>query len=112
MQHEKKQLMKQQELMKSMGFYYGAVDGIWGPKSIEAKKRFESDATFTPGIPNNGLPFGSRPPYPRGVTVQAGGLLHHMVMDKPVVAEIVVPEHAPETKFETTQSNGTSVKKK
>lgn len=112
MQHEKKQLIRQQEIMRGMGFYYGVIDGIWGPKSIEAKKRYESDATFTPGIPNNGMPFGSRPPYPRGVTVGAGSLLHHMVLDKPVVAEIVVPEEAPVSQTEAPSSATATMKKK
>jgi hypothetical protein len=82
MQVTKSQLERQQLILKALGFYFGKLDGIWGPMSIEAKKKYEADASFRPGIPNNGMPFGERPPYPAGITLDhATGLLHHPRID-------------------------------
>ena len=36
-------LVRQQLILKAMGYYQGPIDGQWGPMSIEAKKRFESE---------------------------------------------------------------------
>lgn len=47
----------QQEVLHALGFYDGVIDGIWGPRTIQAKARFERDPKFVPGIPNHGLPF-------------------------------------------------------
>ncbi|MFH1762796.1 MAG: peptidoglycan DD-metalloendopeptidase family protein, partial [Gemmatimonadota bacterium] len=38
-----------QELLKTLGFYSGAVDGIWGPKSKAALKVF-MDAALVSGV--------------------------------------------------------------
>lgn len=69
MQVSTEQLKRQQEILKALGFYHGKLDGIWGPKSIQAKKKFEGDPKFVPGIPNNGLPFASKGPYPSLITL-------------------------------------------
>lgn len=60
-------IKNQQELLKALGYYHGSVDGIWGPKTIQAKKEFESTKNFNPGIPNNGLPFKLDGPFPKGI---------------------------------------------
>lgn len=84
MQVLKTEIKRQQEILAALGFYHGEIDGIWGPKCIAAKKKFEADRRFTPGIPNNGMPFGARPPYPAGMTLDhATGLLNH-----PALAEL------------------------
>ena len=94
MQVNTEQLQRQQLIMQALGFYFGKIDGVWGPRSIEAKKRFEADPTFRPGIPANGMPFGDRPPYPAGVTYDhATGLLYHPKIEehlKPTIAKVTV----------------------
>lgn len=67
-------LKRQQQVLTHLGFYKGKIDGIWGPKTIEAKRNFES-AGFAPGIPNGGLPFHSKGPYPKGLFMQSGFLM-------------------------------------
>jgi hypothetical protein len=67
MQLKKSQLQRQQVIMSKLGFYRHKCDGIWGPASIEAKKKWESKPDFIPGLPTNGLPFGDRDYVPSGV---------------------------------------------
>jgi len=75
------QLVRQQIILKGLGYYKGPIDGLWGPMTIEAKKRFESELTFLPGLPNNGLPFAGVKPWPLGITldVKTGLLVHPCV---------------------------------
>lgn len=76
------QLVRQQIILKGLGFYKGAIDGVWGPETIDAKKRFERDMSYLPGLPNNGLPFPGHKPFPSGMTVSTDtGLLHHPCID-------------------------------
>ena len=90
MQFETKQLERQQLLLASLKFYSGKIDGLWGPLSIAAKKKYESDTRFLPGIPNNGMPFGSRPPYPAGVSCEpVTGLLLYDGLD----TSLMNPKH-------------------
>lgn len=81
MQYETHQLRRQQLIMHCLGFYNGALDGIWGPKSIEAKKRFEASPKFMPAIPANGMPFAGRAPFPNGITAGRDGLLYHEAIE-------------------------------
>lgn len=81
MQYETAQLRRQQLIMHVLGFYDGALDGIWGPKSIEAKKRFEASPKFMPAIPANGMPFAGRAPFPNGITACRDGLLYHEAIE-------------------------------
>ena len=69
------QLERQQLIMRLKGYYNGKLDGIWGPKTIAAKQKWEMDPSYVPAIPNNGLPLGDRGPYPRGVIRGEDGLL-------------------------------------
>lgn len=72
MQIGNEQIKAQQNIMKAKGFYKGAIDGIWGPMTIEAKKKWELSGKYAPGLPNNGLPLGSKGPYPAGVYMKDG----------------------------------------
>lgn len=69
------QLERQQLIMRLKGFYNGKLDGIWGPKSIAAKQKWEADTSYLPAIPTNGFPLGNRGPYPRGIVREDTGLL-------------------------------------
>lgn len=75
MQIGNEQIERQQLIMRLKGFYHGKLDGIWGPKTIAAKQKWEMDPSYTPAIPNNGLPMGNRGPYPRGVIREETGML-------------------------------------
>lgn len=76
MQSGKAQIERQQLILYVKGFYHGKIDGVWSAKTIEAKKKWEATGKgFTPGLPNNGLPFGDRGPYPRGISIGKDGLL-------------------------------------
>ena len=67
MQTGSEQLREQQRIMNAKKFYYGKLDGIWGPKTIAAKQKWEVSGQFSPGIPNNGFPLPDRGPFPKGV---------------------------------------------
>lgn len=67
MQTKKKQLIRQQQVLKALGYYAGLTDGIWGPASIKAKQDFEADPAFAPAVQNNGLPFDIQRSLPKGI---------------------------------------------
>lgn len=75
MQTDKKQLQRQQIILTHLGFYRHKCDGIWGPETISAKKRYEADPSFVPALPNNGLPFGEKEKYPKGIKMDKDRLL-------------------------------------
>lgn len=81
MQVSNKQIERQQLILKALGFFTGVVNGVWGPGTIEAKKKFEASRQFMPGIPNNGLPFRSGQRLPVGITLRHDGLLYHPDID-------------------------------
>lgn len=68
MQIKKPQLQRQQVIMAKLGFYKGVCEGIWGPESIAAKSTWETDPSYIPALPSNGLPLGDRDPLPKGVS--------------------------------------------
>ena len=70
-QFQNAQIVRQQQVLAHLGYYKGRIDGIWGPGTIKAKKEFESMG-FAPGVPNGGLPFASRGPYPKGIFMSNG----------------------------------------
>lgn len=72
-QFQNTQIIRQQQVLAHLGYYKGRIDGIWGPSTIKAKKEFEAIG-FAPGVPNGGLPFAARGPYPKGVFM-VGGML-------------------------------------
>ena len=75
MQVSKKQIQRQQVILTHLGFYRHKCDGIWGPESIAAKRKFEADVSFVPALPNNGLPFGEREKYPKGMRMGSDRML-------------------------------------
>ena len=67
---------RQQLILWLKGYYTGAIDGVWSAKTIKAKLTWEADGgKFEPGYPNNGLPFQTKGPYPKGIRLGADGLL-------------------------------------
>ena len=70
-QFQNAQIVRQQQVLAHLGYYKGRIDGIWGPSTIKAKKEFEAMG-FAPGVPNGGLPFASRGPYPKGIFMSNG----------------------------------------
>lgn len=79
-------LKAQQAIMAAKNMYNGKLDGIWGPKSIAAKIKWERSGKFSPGIPNNGFPLNDRAPLPAGVRRALDGTLS-CVEQKTAVAE-------------------------
>jgi hypothetical protein len=69
MQIKKEQLRRQQMIMSALGLYRNTCDGIWGPASIAAKRKWEMSKSFIPGLPNSGLPLSEDSIYPKGVTL-------------------------------------------
>jgi hypothetical protein len=92
MQLGKKQLQRQQVILAHLGFYKHKCDGIWGPDSIAAKRKFESSPSFIPALPNNGLPFGEKEKYPKGIRIGADRLLTY-TDPKGKVENNLTPEH-------------------
>lgn len=94
MQTNKQQLTQQQLVLKHLGFYYGKIDGIWGPASIEAKRMFEQDKRFKPGYPNGGLPFAEIVDLPKGLEWKhhpIGPMLHVDGMDQTKQVPVTQP---------------------
>lgn len=58
---------KLQVIMTMLGLYDGQCDGVWGPKCIEAKRKWEMMDEFEPATPSNGLPFNGRGKLPKGM---------------------------------------------
>ncbi|QZE59420.1 hypothetical protein MPK66_gp176 [Erwinia phage pEa_SNUABM_2] len=65
---------KLQLIMTIMGIYDGLCDGVWGPKCIEAKRKWEMMDEFEPATPSNGLPFNGRGKLPAGMNYMHKGL--------------------------------------
>jgi hypothetical protein len=82
MQTGSEQLKNQQRLMQAEGFYNGKIDGIWGPKTIAAKVKWERSGRYSPAIPNNGFPLSDRGPFPSGVFRKADGSLTSAKLDQ------------------------------
>ena len=87
MQTGSEQLKNQQRLMQAEGFYNGKIDGIWGPKTIAAKVKWERSGRYAPAIPNNGFPLSDRGPLPSGVFRKPDGTLTSMKMDQKSAAQ-------------------------
>lgn len=101
-------LQRQQMILKFLGYYTGACDGIWSEKTIAAKREFEVSGKFSPAYPNHGLPFDFTSKLPSGImldyTKPRSGLLMHV--DAPtgyyekLAAELVKVDHV----FDPTQN--------
>jgi len=112
-QKSEEQLRRQQDILKTLGFYNGALDGIWGPGSIAAMKKFEADPTFRPGIPNHGMPLGDAPPYPAFISKDTdkgrlANLLTHPNLDHRITPKASVK--AAEVKVEAPAIDTSAVK--
>lgn len=107
MQVAKEQIERQQLIFKALGFYNAAIDGVWGPETIEAKKKFEASRLFAPGIPNNGMPFITGQQLPAGMSLRRGkiALLYHPLIEALLSAtpeQKVAPVALVQTQDETT----------
>ncbi len=72
-----------QVIMAILGFYDGKCDGAWGPKSIEAMRKWEMTDSFDPCLPQNGKPFMGRGKLPEGIMYGNKGLIsEHLVSEK------------------------------
>lgn len=75
-------LQRQQMILKFLGYYQGACDGIWSEKTIAAKRDFEVSGKFHPAYPNNGMPFDPASKLPSGIMLDFSrprtGLLIHV----------------------------------
>ncbi len=73
MQTGRRELLRQQALLKDMGFYNGRMDGIWGPATIKAMQKFEAARNvFKPALASNGFPLPTRGPLPKFFYVDKG----------------------------------------
>lgn len=63
-----------QVIMTFLGYYDGKCDGIWGPKCIAAKRKWEYEDAFEPAVPTNGNPFTGRDRLPKGLMYKRKGL--------------------------------------
>jgi hypothetical protein len=100
---------RQQQILTSLGFYTGKIDGFWGPKTIDAKKRFEREQSFKPCIPNYGHPFMMASPLPSCIYPSSDGLLHlHGVQDSdlPAVDTLIETYLSPKDKKEQVKFQG------
>ncbi len=84
---DSKVLQKQQIVLAHLGYYSGKLDGIWSLDTITAKRKFEQSGKFNPGIPNQGLPFVSGKPFPKGVF--ADPMVKNTITCKGLTAEVV-----------------------
>lgn len=73
MQVNTEELKYQQAVLQHLNFYKGRIDGIWSERTINAKKKFEFDRSFSPALPNNGLPFGLNDRLPKGLYFKRNG---------------------------------------
>lgn len=81
------QMKRQQVVLKLLGYYNGPIDGVWGPDTIKAKKNFEHSGKFHPCMPNSGLPFAAKGPYPNGLYINGQGLLSIAGKEEDITAE-------------------------
>lgn len=65
-------LATQQAVMKMRGFYDGAIDGSWGPKSVTAMRDWSMDESFDPALPTRGYPLSSPSRLPKGLVWKPG----------------------------------------
>lgn len=88
MQTGKMELMAQQVVLAFLGYYNGAIDGIWSDATIKAKRDFEFHDSYVPGIPANGLPFALNEKLPKGLYWEKK-VLNHRQMTPEKAAEII-----------------------
>lgn len=91
MQTSKEQLLRQQLIMKHLGFYKGKLDGVWSRTSIKAKCEWEFSKLFKPAYPNRGLPLNPVQKMPQGVTIdhKNRNLLTHVDLTDEIISELM-----------------------
>lgn len=91
MQTSKEQLLRQQLIMKHLGFYNGKLDGVWSRTSINAKREWEFSPLFKPAYPNRGLPLNALQKLPRGIMIDPKNrnLLTHIDLSDERIAELM-----------------------
>ena len=108
MQTSIEQLVRQQLILRELGFYIGPIDGVWGPDSIQAMQNFERRLElFKPSRPVNGMPLGDDSPHPRGIYPVGRGLLSHSKVETDAIvkeeAEILAKLKAKRESVKTPQ---------
>jgi len=92
MEIKKECLQRQQMILKFLGYYQGACDGIWSEKTIAAKRDFEVSGKFHPAYPNNGMPFDPFSKLPSGIMLDfskpRSGMLIHVDISKEYYAQL------------------------
>ena len=78
MQVAPRKVLRQQVILKGLGFYSGPLDGIWGPQS-KFERRLDM---YRPARPVNGMPFAAEGPYPKGIYLVENGLLYHSSIEE------------------------------
>ncbi len=85
-------LQRQQMILKFLGYYQGACDGIWSEKTIAAKRDFEVSGKFHPAYPNNGMPFDPFSKLPSGIMLDfskpRSGMLIHVDIEKQYYSQL------------------------
>lgn len=97
MQTNRRELLRQQVILKSLGYYTGPLDGIWGPQCIEAMRRFENRVdAFRPARPSGGMPFSADAPLPKGMWFERGLVCHGEIGVNPTSDEATALAKIPE----------------
>lgn len=110
MQIKTEQLLRQQMILRFLGYYKGKLDGIWAGMTIEAKKAFERDKKFAPAFPNNGLPFADKDTYPKGIGYdRATRLLTCVGLSETVIAEYTALQAESNRQYAAVAAKTTSV---
>lgn len=88
MQYEDIEIRALQLVLAFLGFYPGAIDGLWSASTINAMKKFEMDDSFLPAVPTGGLPFPVNARLPKGMFWEKR-LVSHRRLTKEAAAEIL-----------------------
>lgn len=67
MQYDPIEIRAQQVVLAFLGYYNGAIDGIWSAATINAMQKFECADEFLPAVPTGGLPFPANSRLPKGM---------------------------------------------
>lgn len=88
MQYDDIEIRALQLVLAFLGFYPGAIDGIWSGSTITAMKKFEMDDSFLPAVPTGGLPFQVNSRLPKGMFWDKR-LVSHRKLTKEAAAELL-----------------------
>lgn len=91
MQIKPRELLRQQLVLKKLGYYTGPLDGVWGPNSIEAMRKFEMRLDkFRPAHQSGGLPLPAGGPLPKGFWMDRGLLCYDDLTSESTPEELAV----------------------